>query len=413
MTPTDYPSLASLASNANLSAFEKSVLESIDTNEIVELLQAMIQKRSDYPPGDTREVIQVAAEKLASGGLTPRILAKEEVQPNLIAEFGSGEEGPCLTYHAHVDTVQAGDFSRWKTDPFSGEVIDGSVYGRGAGDDKGSAAVQIMAMVTLARAKAALKGKLQLALVSAEESSAHEGTLFLRDEQYIKPDFLLIGEQTHNQIAIAERVACGIDLTVFGKSAHGAIPSAGDNAILKMARVLIYLRQKLFPIFYGKIHPYLPRPTLNIGKIQGGISWSMVPESCKVDMDRRLLPGETREMAMQEIRMILDEYNEIVEPLKYELFSQGEVAPNIETPAYDPFVQAASHALTDLTGDRRDLIGYVQTSDGRWFVRQGIPIVIFGPSDPEVAHAPNEHVSIEQLVEATRFLTLLALRQLQ
>jgi acetylornithine deacetylase/succinyl-diaminopimelate desuccinylase-like protein len=151
---------------------------------------------------------------------------------------------------------------------------------------------------------------------------------------------------------------------------------------------------------------------LNIGKIEGGIQWSIVPERCKVEMDRRLLPGETREMAMAEIRKALDEFAEQVEPLNYELFSTGEVAANINTPPEDAFVMLANQALYDLCGEPRPLTGYVQTSDGRWFARDRIPIILFGPSDSAVAHAADEHVDIDQLVEATQFLTLLAMRYL-
>jgi acetylornithine deacetylase/succinyl-diaminopimelate desuccinylase-like protein len=151
---------------------------------------------------------------------------------------------------------------------------------------------------------------------------------------------------------------------------------------------------------------------LNIGKITGGIQWNIVPDWCKVEMDRRLLPGETREAAMQEIQDALDEFARRVEPLRFELFSQGEVAANVNTPADHPFVALANRALADAIGEERPLTGYVQTSDGRWFADRGMPIIIFGPSNPAVAHAPDEHVSIVQLVEAARFLALLALRQL-
>jgi acetylornithine deacetylase len=129
-------------------------------------------------------------------------------------------------------------------------------------------------------------------------------------------------------------------------------------------------------------------------------------------MDRRLMPGETREQAMAEIRSALDEFAAQVEPLDYELFSAGEVAANINTHPGDPLVLAASQALRELTGEDRALTGYVQTSDGRWFARDGIPIILFGPSDPAVAHAADEHVPVDQLIEAARFLALLALRRL-
>ena len=220
----------------------------------------------------------------------------------------------------------------------------------------------------------------------------------------------VVGEQTDNQVAIAERVACGIDLIVIGKSAHGAMPWEGENAVLKAARAITYLQDSLTPLLEARKHPYLPSPTLCICRIEGGRQWGVVPERCKVEMDRRLIPGETREMAMDEIRQILDDYAAEVEPLNYELFSTGEVAANIDTPPDDPFVVLANQVLQDLTGDERSLTGYVQTSDGRWLARDGIPIVIFGPSEPAVAHSTDEYVTVDQLVEATQFLVLLAMR---
>jgi acetylornithine deacetylase/succinyl-diaminopimelate desuccinylase family protein len=398
--------------SAGLTRREVETLSLLHDEEAVELLQALVQKRSDYPPGDCREVIQIVAQKLDRAGIPYQIFNKQVHQPSLIARLGEVGQVPRLMLHSHIDTVPAGELERWSVDPFGGEVRQGNVFGRGAGDDKGSVAAQVMALVTLARARFPLQGSLSLAVVSDEESGGLQGTHWLHDEGQLETGALLVGEQTANRVAIAERVACGIDLTVFGRSAHGAMPWAGENAVLKMARALTWLQDRLFPILQARRHPYLPPPTLNIGKIQGGIQWSIVPERCKVEMDRRLLPGETREIAMAEIRQALDEFAATVEPLNYELFSTGEVAANIDTPADDPFVVLANQALQDLCGEPRPLTGYVQTSDGRWFARDGIPIILFGPSDPAVAHATDEHVSIQQIVEAARYLTLLSMRWL-
>jgi acetylornithine deacetylase/succinyl-diaminopimelate desuccinylase-like protein len=183
--------------------------------------------------------------------------------------------------------------------------------------------------------------------------------------------------------------------------------------VLKAARAITYLQDHLFPRLEARTHPYLPSPTLCVCKIEGGQQWGVVPERCKIETDRRLIPGETREMAMEEIRQVLDEYAATVEPLTYDLFTTGEVAANIDTPPDEPFVVKANQALQDLTGEERSLTGYVQTSDGRWLAKDGIPIIIFGPSEPAVAHSTDEYVSIEQLYEATQFLTLLALRRLR
>ena len=397
----------------NLSSFEKEVLGSIHAEEVALFLQAIIQQRSDYPPGDCRKAVEVVAEKLSEAGVDFELLFKQEHQPNLIASFGDvNSERSQLMYHSHIDTVPPGEQDRWSVDPFGGEINAGLIYGRGAGDDKGSVAAQVMALVALARMKAPLSGCLKVVVVSDEEFGGTNGTRWLHDKGDLQTEALVVGEQTDNQVAIAERVACGIDITVMGKSAHGAMPWEGENAVLKAARAISYLHDHLFPKLEARTHPYLPSPTLCVCKIEGGQQWGVVPERCKIETDRRLIPGETREMAMEEIRQVLDEYAANVEPLNFELFSTGEVAANIDTSPQDPLVVQANQALKDLTGEERSLVGYVQTSDGRWLAKDGIPIIIFGPSKPAVAHSTDEFVSVQQLHEAAQFLTLLALRRL-
>lgn len=390
---------------------EKEIINQVTSNEVVSLLQQLIRSRSDHPPGDTRAAIDIVAQALNDEGIPFDLFSKEEEHPSLIATYPFGSGGDTLVYHAHIDTVSAGEREEWSVDPFAGKIVDGAVYGRGAGDDKGSVAAQVMALIALARARVRLRGTLQVAAVADEERGGEIGTRWLRDTGKLKPDLLVVGEQTNNQVAIAERVACGIALTVYGKSAHGAMPWEGDNAVTKMARVIVWLQEKLIDKLSDVEHPYLPPPTMNISTIEGG-TLGFVPGRCKIHINRRLLPGETREEAMDQIRNVLDEYDRTVEPLSYELFTSGDVAPNINTPPEDPFVRTADQALTDISGEQRKLTGYVQTSDGRWFAGDGFPIVIFGPSDPAVGHSPDECVSVEQLKEATQFLTLLALRQL-
>jgi len=403
---------ARASSLGNITLEEACVLNLIDADEVIRLLQDLIRQRSDFPPGNTTAALDVVTQKLNEVKVEPAIYASKEHQPNLIAALGDADGHPCLTYHSHIDTVPAGELDRWQMDPYGGIQLNDRVYGRGAGDDKGSVAAQVMAMVTLSRAKIDLRGKLQLAVVADEESGGLQGTRYLRAEGHLRPDLLVVGEQTQNLVAITERVTCGIDLTVYGRAAHGAMPWNGDNAVLKAAKILTWLQKDLFPILEARRHPYLPPPTLNIGKIRGGIQWNIVPESCVIEMDRRLTPGETREMAMQEIHQSIRKFSEQVEPVEYRLQSEGDVAACIATPDDDPFVLTANDALADVCGEKRSVTGYVQTSDGRWFAEDGFPIILFGPSDPAVAHGPNEYVLVDQMIEATRFLTLLAMRVL-
>lgn len=394
----------------SLSSDEAKLLSIIETDEVVSFLQALIQAQSDYPPGDCREVIDLVQEKLNGSHIETQILIRQDHQPNLLANYPAHAAKPTLLFHAHADTVPAGVLESWQYPAFEGVIENGKIFGRGAGDDKGSVAAQVMALATLSRAGVNLNGQLQLSVVSDEESGGLNGTHWLHQQSKLQPDALVVGEQTDNHIAIAERVACGIDLTVFGKSAHGAMPWAGENAILKAAGALTWMRNNYFPKLAAKNHPYLPPPTLNIGKISGGIQWSIVPENCKIEMDRRLLPNETRELAIAELKEALDTYHQEIEPLEFDLFSTGEVAANINTPPDDPMVTTASKALHDLVDSPRPLTGYAQTSDGRWFARDGIPIILFGPGDPALAHSTDEFIKIEQLIEATKFYTLLAVR---
>jgi succinyl-diaminopimelate desuccinylase len=411
---SDFSSSDSSLTNTreNLSEQEKRVIAYIDPAESVELLRSLIQARSDFPPGDCREAIGNVVRKLDQSGMPYQILKRQDHQPNLIVNIGPSSDIASLMFHSHIDTVPAGELSNWSVDPFAGIVRDGRIYGRGAGDDKSSVAAQAIACLALVRSGVSIPACLKLVVVSDEESGGMQGTNWLHHEGKLRTKALIVGEQTNNYVAVAERVACGIDLTVYGKSAHGATPWEGDNAILKTARVLSWLEEKLLPELHARTHPFLPTSTLNVGKIRGGNQWNIVPEKCVVEMDRRLLPSETREEAMAEIRSLLDEYSSRVEPLRYELSSDGEVSANIDTDPNSPFVQMAHSTLLDITGEERKLTGYVQTSDGRWFARDGIPILIFGPSKPALAHAADEYVTVDQLVEAAKFLAIFALRWL-
>ena len=179
---------------SKLTAQESQVLARIDPEEVVEFLQDLVRKRSDYPPGDCRGAINVVASKLDQVGIGYQVFSRQEHQPSLIATLGSMEQGLRLMYHAHIDTVPAGDLDRWSVDPFGGQLISGKVYGRGTGDDKGSVAAQVMALVTLARAGIPLNGSLQIVAVADEESGSAHGTQWLHDVGELDCQVLVVGE---------------------------------------------------------------------------------------------------------------------------------------------------------------------------------------------------------------------------
>ncbi len=199
----------------------------------------------------------------------------------------------------------------------------------------------------------------------------------------------------------------------YGRSAHGAIPWAGENAVLRSGGCNMLPASQLSQRFEGRQQPYLLPPSLNIGKITGGIQWNIVPEFCKVETDRRLLPGETREAAMD---------GNPIDPKA--IFRTGRTAripsalrrgmslPISTRRLTHELVRVARECLSNIRGKDSQLTGYALTSDGRWFAGDDTPIIVYGPGDPTLAHASNEYITIEEAGRVILSLTLLAYRYL-
>lgn len=395
-----------------LTAVEQKLLNEIDSAEVASFLRGLVRIPSTYPPGNCIEAAGYCAALFAREGIEHRMVACLPERPSVLATLRGRRERPQLAFNAHIDTVPIENRAAWIYDPFGGEIVDGVLYGRGAGDDKGSVTAQVLAAVAIHRAGVTLDGTLIVNPVADEESLSTYGTEWLRETGQLRPDMLVIGEQTNNHVAIAERSINWLELVIHGEAAHGAMPWNGRNSILQTARVLQHLERHYSPVLARRTHPYLPASTLNVGTIEGGLKTNMVPELCRVTIDRRAIPGENIESITREMQELLDSYVREVEPLDYELNVLYSSGMPLETNPEALLVQQMQSAMRDLTGEVRPLSGYNQGSDGRLFAGDGIPIVIFGPSHPDVGHSANEYVRLEQVVEATKVYALTALRAL-
>jgi succinyl-diaminopimelate desuccinylase len=146
----------------------RHVLAQINEDETIALLRRLIQVPTVNPPGDVREAIAICEEPLRRAGFSTRLAQLVPEKPNLIAELGT-DSGPTLCLNAHVDVVPTGDLAAWTHPPFAADMVDGRIYGRGAGDDKASVAAQVMAGVALARAGVPLAGRLVITTVGPRE----------------------------------------------------------------------------------------------------------------------------------------------------------------------------------------------------------------------------------------------------
>lgn len=390
----------------NKDAAEK-VLAQIDEQEVIEFLQGLVRIPSVNPPGDVREGMKYCADKLAAEGYEIEYVTQEEEKPNLLASISSGD-GPTLLFNAHIDVVPTGDENNWSHPPFGAELVDGRIYGRGAGDDKASVTAQVMAAVALARSGVQINGKLIVNEVADEEVGGVMGAQLCAKDPRVTPDYVIVGEQTLNRVCLGEKGGAGCNVTVYGRAAHGALPWEGVNAIDGMGKVIVALQNELQPRLAERTHPLFKPSSSTVSLISGGVKANVVPDMCQIYVDRRIVPGEKPEDVRKEIEEIAQKAIEGVEGLRIEV----ELGPMGGREAHhcdpeDPLPQAMLKA-NEFLGFNAEPTGFSMGTDGRHFVAEGYPAIVYGPGDPALAHQPDEWVGVDEVVDATKAYALAA-----
>jgi acetylornithine deacetylase/succinyl-diaminopimelate desuccinylase-like protein len=239
---------------------EQSELE----RETVDVLQRLVRFNTVNPPGNEREALEYLAGYLAEAGFRTELLGATPERPNLIATLEGAAAGPTLCYLGHVDTVLA-DPSEWSHDPWSGDLAEGYLWGRGAIDMKSQVAAEAVAAATLARGGwRPACGALKLVFVSDEETGGDLGAQWLtrNHPDKVRCEMLLNeggGEvfeyqgRRHYGVCCAEKGVFRFTITAEGVAGHGSLPKTGDNALLKLGPILERLatRQPSFDVTEG------------------------------------------------------------------------------------------------------------------------------------------------------------------
>lgn len=379
-------------------------------DEAIELLADLVKADSVNPPGDTRKVIDVIVKKAKTFTENYEVVASDETAPNIFITLNPGAR-PQMLYNGHMDTVPIGEKDNWKVDPFGAQIEGNLMYGRGVADMKGGDAGMLMAAKVLQLEKVPLKGSLVLNFVSDEETGGARGAGYLMGNNFYSPDMVVVGEITNkNGIAIAEKGVVVYTLSTKGRTAHASTPWAGINAIEKMVKILYQLDVRLTKAFKSRPSGSLPPATINFGTIQGGVSFNVVADACNVLIDRRTLPSETPESATQEIQEIIDEVKKGDSDVDATVSILGS-GPGFATSPDEQICQLAKRTLEELNLPS-DFVGYEQVSDGRFFAEKGIPTILIGPGIAQQAHTPNEHLELDQFIEAIKIYALLAINAL-
>ena len=370
----------------------------VDPDEVVSYARALIAAPSENPGGTEDEAAEAAARILQAIGGSPRTIRSEGGRPSVVATLGAGER-PKLAWNGHLDVVPAGSPLIWEHPPWAGTIEDGRLIGRGAADMKGSIASALAAASALVRSGVTLAGSLEFHLAADEELAGTHGTKVLWESGLLDQDACIVGEPSDLRIGLAERGGAWITATARGRAAHGSLPHLGVNAITSMARLLLRLPEVLPDVR----HPLVGAPTVNAALISGGSAPNVVPDRCQVDIDRRVIPGETDPDA------VLEPFRALARDLRSEHpevdieFSIREWTDAAEADPASAIAGLAREAIEAETGAPAEDVGFTGITDARFYINQAkIPTVILGPGSLGVAHTANEWVEVEELVVAAR-----------
>jgi acetylornithine deacetylase/succinyl-diaminopimelate desuccinylase-like protein len=221
-----------------------------------------------------------------------------------------------------------------------------------------------------------------------------------------------VGEPTRLGICTAHKGDVAYEVTTSGKAAHASVLHEGINAIYKMKKIIDAIEKLDEELEARKKHPLLGTSTMSVGTIEGGTIPAAVPASCKIKVDRRLLPSEDAEMGKRELEGLIDNLRK-QDP---DLVARVRVvvdAPPMETRQDEAIVTVLRDAVVKVTGADPGITGVPYTTDGAILVKNGgIPTVIFGPGDIRQAHQPNECIPVDEMVTATKIYALTALELL-
>jgi acetylornithine deacetylase/succinyl-diaminopimelate desuccinylase-like protein len=311
-------------------------------------------------------------------------------RPNLLVRLAPrGRMRRRILLAAHMDTVDGGPGQ------FRPQVKAGRLYGRGACDAKGSLAAMWAALAKVAQS-AERPSATEIVFVGlVDEEHAQSGSRALA-RWGLKAGLAVVGEPTRLRVVTAHKGNLWLKLQTRGKSAHGARPELGHNAVHDMARAVVLLQTTYAKALLLRRHPLLGQPTISVGSIAGGTQPNIVPDSCLAFADRRTLPGETERSVCQELRALLRSHGLRV------AIADSKTAPCLPLET-DPGL-APVRVLMACAGQTAPA-GVDFFCDAGVLAQAGVPSVVFGPGDIAQAHTANEWVSLRAVERATRILT--------
>ena len=364
-----------------------------DVARLVGLLERLVAIDTQNPPGQEAEAAALLATELQGMGFTTEVRPLLEGRANVVAWLDNGA-GPCFTLNSHMDTVPVG--GGWASDPLRLAERDGTLVARGACDAKGPIAAMVEAGRLLLARRDAWRGTLLLAFVADEEVDGGGSRALVRQQP--KADLVVVGEPTNNAVCAAHKGCLRPLIRAKGRAAHSGRPELGVNAILAAGHMMPRFNERDREL-RNQSHPLVGHASLTVTRIAGGIGDNIVPDHCEMVLDRRLLPGETLDDALNNLHALLAQAKRDC-GVEAEIAAIRAMAGPAETAVVDPLVIEAvaisrRHGVTfpqpgGLTGGC-DLVHYRDA---------GAVGIVLGPGSLDAAHQPDEYVPKDDLVRA-------------
>jgi len=375
--------------------------------ELFQILQELIQKNSENPPGEEEAIAKLVQSILQKNDIQAELSWAGPARPNVIARLKGREGGLKMLFNGHLDTVPSGP--GWAEDPFGGTIRDGKLFGRGAADMKSGMAAMMYSAIVLKRMGAPFSGELILSFNVDEELQNAGMKKFLTEN--ISADYAIIGEPTGLNICIGHRGCARYRLKTYGTPGHTSFVVHPDNAIYKMAKLVVAL-ETLAKDIYGRIDPLMGNASMTVSQIQGGTGVNIVPCLCEIFIDRRMFPGETYADLLKEIDTCIAKAAEPLD-VKYNLECYQYV-PATVIGSDDPFVLRLMSVAAKVRGKETPVEIFEATCEAPFLaIDKGIATIIFGPGSIAQAHVIDEHVELDEVEKAALIYINLALDMLK
>lgn len=408
-------------------------------DDLVALTQELIQIPTLNPPGENYlDICEYLARRLKKLGFDIEMVraigapGDTDKYPrwNVVARYEGGSSGECVHFNSHIDVVDVG--LGWTHDPFGGALVDGKIYGRGACDMKGGLATSIIAVEAFLEKYPKFCGAIEISGTADEESGGFGGVAYLAEKGFFSPErvqHVIIPEPLNkDRVCLGHRGVWWAEIETFGEIAHGSMPFLGDCAVRHMGAVVHEMEQNLFPALAQKrtTMPVVPdgakQSTLNINSMHGGqaelptdstgLPSPVVPDSCRMVVDRRFLMEENITDVRNEMTHVLETVKSQRDNFEYKMREMHEVLP-VMTDKNAPVVTTVSTAIEKIMGVSPQYVVSPGTYDQKHIDRIGKlkNCIAYGPGILDLAHKPDEYIDVSDMIISAKVMasSLLAL----